>query len=257
MPPDVPADVPGPGSPEPRPWQRDLDPALWRTQDERRSRLVPQGQAALKRLDARAVRSGRLSPQPYNLTISHRHRFVWFQVAKAATRTVLYHLNERGVALEVWGALRVRYPTELFADYTSFAVVRHPQTRLVSAWRDKVVNQNYFDFSEREHRQMQDLASFVAWVADQPLRDVGSVDQHIALQTRLVDLNEVDLLGRVETLDVDLPRICRAIGVPSPDETTRRLNVSAGPPPDVAPAVLARVADVYRRDFEILGYEPA
>ena len=62
----------------------------------------------------------------YNLTVSHSHRFVWYRVAKVATRTIRHHCETHGVSLDVDHAMRVRYPLASFADYFTFAFVRYP-----------------------------------------------------------------------------------------------------------------------------------
>lgn len=233
-----------------------IDPTTFRSRGDRPSRLAPQAQRLVRSLESSAVASGRLSPLPHNLTISHEKRFVYFEVAKAASRTVLYHLASERVPLDVRSALRVHYPTAAFADYRSFTVVRHPQDRFVSAWRDKVVGANYFGFDDARLAQMQDVASFVAWAAERDLASLAATDQHLVLQSRLVDLNHVDLVGRVETFDDDFSRICRAIDVRPPVPGPRRLNASDGPPPELPPRVAERIAELYRRDFEVLGYTP-
>ena len=234
----------------------ELDPTFLRSREDRPSRLVPEARKTLAALDRRAVRSGRLSPLTYNLTICHEKQFMFFEVAKVATRTITYDLLAQDIVVDVRGALRVRYPTAALADYVAFTVVRHPQDRFVSAWRDKVVSANYFDFDDRTHAQMQDLASFVAWVGDRDLRDLDACDQHIALQSRLVDLTRVDIVGRLESFDVDYPRICRAIGVEPPQGRPRRLNRSEGERSEPPRVVSDRIIELYRRDFEIFGYPP-
>ena len=93
-----------------------------------------------------------LSPLAYNLTISHSHRFVWYRVAKVATRTIRHHCETHGVSLDVDHAMRVRYPLATYADYFTFAFVRDPLDRFVSAWQDKVVDHNYYDFDARHPR---------------------------------------------------------------------------------------------------------
>ena len=175
--------------------------------------LSEESTKVLRQLSRLSRRSGRMSPLPYYLTISHQHRFVWFRVAKVGTRTILGYLDEHSVPVDV-GRARTRYPTELFADYVKFAFVRHPVDRFISAWQDKVVEANYFEFDAGTHAEMQSLAAFAEWAASQDLGDIREVDQHIALQSRLVDLSQVDHLGRLETFDADFARVLAAVGLP-------------------------------------------
>lgn len=242
---------PGAGRPE-----AEIDPRVFRSRDDRPARLAPEARELLGRLNRRSLRSGRLSPLTYNLTVNHAKKFMYFEVAKVATRTITYHLLSQQVVLDMRGALRVRYPTTAFADYTAFTVVRHPQDRFVSAWRDKVVRANYYEFDDRTHAQMQDLASFASWVGDHDLSDLEAGDQHFVLQSRLVDLTRVDIVGRIETFDVDFPRICRAIDVPAPEGRPRQLNATEGGEPDMSRALADRIIELYRRDFEVFGYTP-
>lgn len=219
--------------------------------------LSDESRKVLRTLSRSGARSGRLSPLSYYLTISHEHRFVWFRVAKAGTRTVLGYLDDQGVSPEVPRA-KMRYPTALVEDYVKFAFVRHPVDRFLSAWQNKVVDGNYFGFDERTHARMQSLGDFVHWTAAQDLGDLGAVDQHLALQSRLVDLSQVDHLGRLETFEQDLARVLRAVGLPVAPASRRNITVGRRPTRStVEPEVLDRLAEIYRRDFEILGYPVA
>ena len=79
----------------------------------------------------RSARAGWVSPLGYNLTISHSHRFVWYRVAKVATRTIRHHCETHGVSMDVDHAMRIRYPVEVFGDYFKFAFVRDPRTHYI------------------------------------------------------------------------------------------------------------------------------
>lgn len=232
--------------------QEGVDAELFRTLADQHLRLAPETRQVLRRLDRRSARSGRLSPLAYNLTISHRHRFVWFRVAKVGTRTILGHFAKHEVSLDVSHAMRVRYPTELFGDYFKFAFVRHPLHRFVSAWRDKVVNHNYFSFEAAELARMQRIEAFAEWVAGHDLADLSSTDQHIALQARLIDLTQIDYLGRLETFDEDLATICRHIGVPGSDVAV--VHQSGSRHDTVSDELRSTVMELYRRDFRVFGY---
>ena len=234
--------------------QSGISAELLRTETGR-PRLTPESQQVMRTLSRLSARSGRLSPLGYNLAINHEHRFVWYRVAKVATRTVLSYLEEHQVPLDV-RTRRMRYPTVLFEDYTKFAFVRNPMDRFVSAWKDKVVAANYFGFDSEAHARMQSVEAFAAWTAAHDLSDLAEADQHLALQSRLVDLTQVDHLGRLETFDEDFARIMAAIGLPG--TPLARLNASNRSSGGAAPSdeLRAIVGGIYRRDFEILGYPP-
>jgi hypothetical protein len=226
------------------------------TEPEDKYRLTGPSREALRTLARRAGRSGALSPLGYNLTISHKHQFVWFRVAKVGTRSILGHFAQNSVEVEVNHAMRMRYPTALFADYFKFAFVRHPLTRFVSAWRNKVVDTNYFGFDDPTLARMQRIEEFARWVCDQDLADLATADHHLALQTRLVDLSQVDFLGRLETFDADFAAVCERIGVPVTEVDRRNQSTPRAGESDPSPELRDLLADVYRRDYQVFGYQP-
>lgn len=226
---------------------------LFRTESDDRFKLSPETRQALRQLARRSGRSGRLSPLAYNLTVSHGHRFMWFRVAKVGTRTILGHFAEYDVPLDVNHAMRMRYPTELFADYFKFAFVRHPLGRFISAWRNKVVDHNYFRFDDPTLARMQQIENFAQWVAGHDLSDLGNADHHLALQSRLIDLTQVDYLGRLESFDDDFAAICARIDVPV--SVAKPLNQTRPSAEEsISTDLESLVAEIYRRDFQVFGY---
>ena len=232
-----------------------ITPDAFRTQEESWTKLTPESRGALRQLTTRSARSGKLSPLGYNLTISHQHRFVWYRVAKVATRTILSHFATHGVTLDVSHAMRMRYPTALFDDYFKFAFVRHPLDRFISAWRNKVVLNNYFGFDDDMLEHMRQIENFARWTAQQDLSALGDVDHHLALQTRLIDLNHVDFLGRLETFDDDFAAVCTRIGVPaSPPDPRNQTSPHGVGRETVSDELTSIVAEMYRRDYQVFGY---
>ena len=225
---------------------------VFRTKPDSRYRLTQESRQALRQLSRPSARSGELSPLGYNLTISHAHRFMWFRVAKVATRSILGYFTEHDVPLDVEHAHDMRYPTALFGDYLKFAFVRHPLPRFVSAWQDKVVNNNYFSFDDDTLPRMRgSVEAFAAWAATQPLDDLQAGDPHLALQTRLIDLTQIDVLGRLETFDADFAAICERLGLPALEVRPRN---TTGAPATYSEELREAVAEMYRLDFQVFGY---
>lgn len=243
------------GSPRDRLAEEGITPQVFRSQPGKRYKLTGETRRALRGLTRRSARSGRLSPLEYNLTISHGHRFIWFRVAKVATRTILNHFATHDVALDVDHAMRLRYPTALFDDYFKFAFVRHPLDRFISAWNDKVVDSNHFGFDPQTLARMQTVEEFARWTAQLDLSRLPETNHHLALQSRLVDLSQIDYLGRLETFDQDFALICSHVGVPAQRAVARNQSRPGAAGRDAASEELrSMVAEMYRRDYQVFGY---
>lgn len=150
----------------------------------------------------------------YDLTISHQHRFIWFRVPKNGTRTLLQSMESNGVALDVVEAHMIRYPLRDYHDYYKFAVIRNPWDRLVSCWHNKILAKNRFRLPEDLHRRLHDFPAFVDYVM---LKNIERCDTHIASQSSLIDLDEVDHLIRMESYEDGVAQVFRTIGVDSFD----------------------------------------
>ena len=188
----------------------------------------------------------------YNMTISHAWKFIWFRVAKVGTRTIFNHLKQQGVYLDVEHPSNVYYCPRLYGDYFKFAFVRNPWDRLVSCWLDKVVNNNLYRFNEDERTRMMRLEKFVDYVAG---LDLGECDRHLRLQCTLIDLNNIDYVGRMEVFDEDFRNVCHKLGVSV--GWVEAKNMSAGRKPYQVyynEALRDKVLEMYGKDIRMFGY---
>ncbi|MGH3346035.1 MAG: sulfotransferase family 2 domain-containing protein [Nocardioides sp.] len=242
----------GPGA-EPRGRPR-LDPTTIRSRPKMRATLTEDAEQVLERLVRARRRSSNLSALTYNITISHRHRLVWFRNAKVGTRSILDYLSQHHPDGDLLVASGIPYPTAAFADYFKFAMVRHPLDRFISAWQDKVFRVNLFRFDEPTLERMQTIENFAAWVAEKDLR-ARRTNRHLKLQSRMIDLSHVDYLGRMESFDDDFAAVCREVGLPVQTPERRNQSTPRGVTRENASKELRSIVEeMYRRDYQIFGY---
>ena len=213
----------------------------------RRNKVAQVGYGALSKLPFLP------SSHRYNITVCHEKRFVWFRVAKAGTRTIYDLLAKSHVSLDAKHPYGIFYPVRAYQNYFKFAFVRNPWDRLVSCWRNKVVDNNHFDFSTPELTKMREFSNFVDFVSG---LNTENCDPHLRLQCRLIDLNQIDYLGRLESMDKDLFEVFRILDIPLMD--IERRNVSSDRNPYwyyYDNELVEKVYKIYCRDIQIFGYD--
>lgn len=192
------------------------------------------------------------SQKKYNLTICHEKKFVWFRVAKVGTRTILHKFTESEIMLDAEHPYNCHYPADMFSSYFKFAFVRNPWDRLVSCWKDKVVRNNMYNFSEDERIKMKDFRYFVDYVSK---LDIKKCDIHIRLQSELIDLNNIDYLGRFEKFDSDFREILEYLKIDNNE--IKRINVSnigKDYTEYYDDELMEKVADIYSKDIMLFSY---
>jgi hypothetical protein len=190
----------------------------------------------------------------YDLTICHEKQFIWFRVAKVGTRTILNHLKESGIHLDVEHAMSVRYPVNLYKNYFKFAFVRNPWDRLVSCWHNKVLDANYYNFDDAEREKMKDYEHFINFVSKLNIYECN--DEHLRAQSAMIDLNMIDYLGRLETFDDDAKYIFQKLGLPEKEIVHKNLSSRKTSYQDYYSELLVeKVAQIYQKDIKIFGYQ--
>jgi hypothetical protein len=188
----------------------------------------------------------------YNITVCHEKKFIWFRVAKVGSRTIFNHLKESGVHLDVEHGRLLRYPLKPFDDYFKFSFVRNPWDRLVSCWQNKVIDSNLFRFDESELGKMRHFENFVAYAAQ---LNVDTCNRHLRSQSSLIDLNNIDYLGRMETYADDVNYIFSRLGLNNRAIVPRNVTADRKPYQEYYSGELAeKVSRIYRQDVQIFGY---
>lgn len=147
---------------------------------------------------------------------------------------------------------------EDITGYRTFTFVRNPYTRIFSAYKDKLVD-NQWEKSRRAEdlgfRSDQDIEflAFLNAIRDQPrhLMDIHWLPQSLILEER-----QVDYVGRFEQFDNDYYIVAQSLGLPT------RVHARQGHATGTGNSVLKRLSreeidiinSIYIDDFHSLGY---
>lgn len=182
----------------------------------------------------------------YYLSFSFSNKIVWYRVAKVATRSLDSFIKENSDPNSYLYSSKVGYFPSMYRGYHKIAFVRHPVDRLLSAWRDKVCDRNYFNFDEDVHRSMMDLDNFIAWVEG---LDTENCDEHICAQHVLIDMKHVDFIGRMETMESSMKELAELVGWSY--EPLDKKNQSAPRNLELSEEQEERIRVLYARDLEL------
>jgi len=194
------------------------------------------------------------SDKPYDITISHQFRFIWFRNYKVGSRSVLNLFRKNHVILDAGQPYQCYYPPKKYNDYFAFAFVRNPWDRLISCWHDKVLKYNHFRFSDSEWEKMKQLENFITYI--QKINLSKNVDGHIRLQSSLIDLNHLEFLGRYESFHDDMLYIMKRLQLEIQDVPKRNTSERQDKdyPKFLTPETAEMTARLYEKDVRIFGY---
>lgn len=188
----------------------------------------------------------------YGITVCHEKKFIWYRVAKVGTRTIYDVFDKADLELINKRVTFYSNPANRYPDYFKFAFVRNPWDRLVSCWKDKVVSYNYFRFSDSDRSKLKSFENFVAFLEGV---DIESCDLHLRSQSKLVDVDNLDYIGRFESFSSDLHALVQKLELG--EVKIKRLNASDNRKnyrKYYDEALRQKVASIYREDIEIFSY---
>ena len=202
------------------------------------------------------------SQKKYNLTISEKYKFVWFRVAKVGTRSILDGLNNLNIPLSAYHSIHCYLPYKQYENYFKFAFTRDPLNRFVSAWKDKIINiankkKNYFDLSPRQIEKMKDINYFIKFEFFE--KNYFQKDIHFRHQSDLIDLNNIDFIGRLENIENDFNHIMKKLDVNNLNKIFHHKNATTQSHNDsinlISTVNREKLINYYHRDFSIFGYK--
>jgi hypothetical protein len=187
----------------------------------------------------------------YNITQSDQQKYVWYRTAKCCTRSILHFL------LETTDVIVNEYGVEFdmsWKDYFKFSIVRNPWDRLVSTWSDKVQKQWI------EHKTSSSGINFFEKYKDKDysffIKDIIPCKEiHIECLSNLIDLNNIDFIGRFENIQKDFDIICDKIGIPQQQLPHRNKTNHKHYTEYYDDETREIVAQKYARDIEYFGYK--
>ena len=208
------------------------------------------------------------------MIVSHHHRFIFFAVPRTGThaiRTALrgclgpddwqqQSLTEQ-VRLPVPALARIGHghvtlrqaraglPEAVCRDYFKFACVRNPYERFVSACA--MLNRRNPGYAGNETSFMKralTVRRFRERALVRPQADM-LVDERGA--------PGMDFVGRYETLQQSFDEVCARLGITAPPLVRGNATEHGAWRNYYDDELLRVVTEFYRRDFDVLGYEPA
>ena len=187
-----------------------------------------------------------LRREKYHLSYDYKHKALWFRTYKVASRSIDDSLRDESKPGQYIYGSQMSYSPRLFRKYFKFAFVRNPETRFISAWKDKVMKQNYFNFEDTKHEEMKDFDQFLSWVEQ---LNIDRCDEHLRSQNSLIDLNHIDFIGRFEHFNHDFQQLTDRIGLK--DQSAKHLNKSPKQELSLTHTQRLRIYKIYEKDFQI------
>ena len=94
---------------------------------------------------------------------------------------------------------------------------------------------------------MKSLENFIAWTREQ---DINNCDPHIRYQQSLIDISNLDFLGRVENFNDDFKELAKMVNMPI--KKIHRKNQSNSKKMDQIPMKLVdEIKFIYEMDIQI------
>lgn len=200
--------------------------------------------------------------------VSDRHRFVWVSVAKAMTTTMRVWLPEHFDG-ELVGGFHNRNVPGRAATYYTWAIVRNPYSRALSAWwhttQDPTGERKYLKGGRYPvFDEPPSFEEFVEWmIAERGKFPITTPQADWLRQVRLDQVWQMEYLLRLRAsvwvLWVLLPRLA-VVGLPKrvPSADWPHELASGGEYPDWREYVTGHRAELVRRwageDFDRYGY---
>jgi len=192
----------------------------------------------------------------------NKHKVIFIHIPKTAGTSVLHTLAGGGkihrdhIPWKIYNSVN-RWKYE---RYFKFAFVRNPFDRAVSTYEYLAAGGNRMDdmaYKERFEKESVDFEKFVLEFLDcEALMEKALFKPQYLYIFDGKDRLQIDFLGRFESIGDDYKKLAEKIGLPA---TLPKKNVSGRSRSYKEyyrdPAVAEKIVSLYRKDFELLGYD--
>jgi tetratricopeptide (TPR) repeat protein len=198
------------------------------------------------------------------LNASHEHRCLFIHVPKNGGTSIKKALDMPGAAHRTWESYATRYP-RVWQQYASFAVVRNPWDRAVSAYHHARMKESHWhnerlgmhlDYRLLHNRSFEECVTILCKERPRLQHDSWLDQAHFVADVKSPDRKiMVGTLLRFETLADDFARFCREKGIRcEPLPTVNTSQRSRDYREYYNDRTRQMVAEVYRADIEAFGY---
>lgn len=203
---------------------------------------------AISRVDHAIFRLAALLPGSSNhrVTFLPAQQAVWYRVPKVATNSIQRLFDEHPAIETDTIPGKMKLPACMCRNWMRFGFVRHPVSRIHSAWKDKVLQSNFFELPESLYQEVQEFDGFLDWLSGINLQ---SAEPHIRQQSSLMPVQQMHFIGKIESLNEDIERLFTSWQLTPP--ALKQVNRT---PPQMAPtsAQESIIRRLYAADFEAL-----
>lgn len=134
-------------------------------------------------------------------------KFVYFITPKVCTRSFFQLFKSININIHQADQYRELNLNEC-NEHFKFGLVRNPWDRLVSVWKNKVIDNHQLGVKDlREYKQFD---TFIEKVCE---KNLHNCDRHIMLQSELLPHEHLNWIGRFENITNDVQHICDTIGI--------------------------------------------
>ena len=188
-------------------------------------------------------------------------KYIYIKNPKAACSSVLQvmfdwgHINRKPLHRDQKNQAEKWMEEDFKFDYFKFSFVRNPWSRFASLFQDKTKNVIGTKWEMRRWKKYKNH-SFEQFAREMSNKNVNAMDRHSRSQhLNLNKLRGLDFYGRVEEFDRDIRYVAKTIGMDLNKVPWKNKTSTGNYREYYNKETIEIVADIYRKDIEIFGYD--